>query len=213
MKKRIGKRGGLASTLIDIYSIFFYIFVLLLFIIIFSLHRGCSSSTTLGLGSDKDTTIETRMLLLNLLRTPVTLSDGRTMDIAELIVLNEMPSEDLEAELKDVITGALSDYILYVFEGDIDQSYIDNLWEMKITYREGSSVKIGKVSSDVCTSRLPITYELPLAYSPAEDSQTAEIKFSPCTDFLGVQWGGYSLPLSAHYPSYQGLVGMQWGDS
>lgn len=203
---RIGKRGGLASTLVDIYSIFFYVFVLLLFIIIFSLQRGCSSSaTSLGLTSDEDKTLEARMLLLSLLRTPAELSDGRVMDIAYMITLNELQPEGLEAELEAALTETMGSYFAGAFEGYEDSfRYMRQSWEMKVTYRSGSSFTIGEirvvrpyqVSPEIpdappfhCAETAEVSAEIPLVYDPAEDSQTARIEFSVCAGLLGRQWG------------------------
>lgn len=206
IKKRFGKRGGLASTLVDIYSIFFYVFVLLLFIVIFSLQRGCSSSATgLGLTSDEDKTIEARMLLLSLLRAPLTLSDGRTMDIADLIVLNEMASENLEAELEAALTGIMERYFAEAFEEYGDSfRYMRQSWEMKVTYRSDGLFTVGELRvvqpgrgslaildspAFYCAKTAETSVEIPLAYNPAEESQTARIEFSVCSGLLGRQWG------------------------
>lgn len=217
--KRLGKRGGLASTLVDIYSIFFYVFVLLLFIIIFSLHRCSSSATSLGLTSNQDKTVEARMLLLSLLKGPVVLSDGRTMDIAEMITLNELASEDLEEELEAALTETMAGYFAEAFEEYEDSlSYIRQSWRMEVTYRSDSPHILGTLTPDslssqplYCDQTTTVSGVIPLAYDSAKESQTAMIEFSVCTGLLGIQRGGYSLPLSSQYPTYQGLLGMQWG--
>lgn len=205
-KKTLGKRGGLASTLVDIYSIFFYVFVLLLFIIIFSLHRGGSSSATgLGLTSDEDKTIEARMLLLSLLKSPVVLPDGRTMGIAEMIALNELASEDLEEELEAALTETIEGYFAEAFEEYEDSfRYIRQSWEIKVTYRSDSSFAVGELRvvsprrgspgipdtpAFYCAETAEISVEIPLVYNPAEESQKATIEFSVCSGLLGRQWG------------------------
>ncbi len=207
-KKTLGKRGGLASTLVDIYSIFFYVFVLLLFIVIFSLNRGCSSSaTSLGLTSGEDKTLEARMLLLSLLRTPVSLSDGRVVDMAGMITLNELQSEDIEAELEAALTETMERYFAEAFEEYEDSfRYMRQSWEMKVTYRSDSSFTIGEIrvvrpyrySPGIpdappfhCAETAEVSAEIPLVYDPAEDSQTAKVEFSVCAGLLGRQWGDF----------------------
>ena len=121
-KKSLGKKGGVASTLVDIYSIFFYIFVLILFFFIFA---GAKGARELSLTSEEsDKTIEARMLLLSLLRSPVELSDGRVVDIADMITLNELLSEDLVSELEAALTESVGRR-LDVVPADLDRVQIN----------------------------------------------------------------------------------------
>lgn len=211
-KKTLGKRGGLASTLVDIYSIFFYVFVLLLFIIIFSLAKGfcilpsSCHAQEIGITSEEsDKTLEARMLLLSLLKGPVVLPDGRTMDIAEIIALNELASEDLEEELEAALTETIEGYFAEAFEEYEDSfRYIHQSWEIKVTYRSDSSFTVGELRvvsphrgspgipdtpAFYCAKTAETSAEIPLVYNPAEESQKATIEFSVCSGLLGRQWG------------------------
>ena len=203
-KKSLGKKGGIASTLVDIYSIFFYIFVLILFFFIFAGAKGARELSLMSEESDK--TIEARMLLLSLLRSPVELSDGRVVDIADMITLNELPSEDLVSELEAALTETMEGYFAEAFEYEDQFRYIRESWEMEVTYRSGNPLTLGKLrpvdlsslgaSEDASSSPLYycdqialVSMDIPLTYDPTKESQTAKIKFSVCAGLLGMQWG------------------------
>jgi len=64
-------RGQVPTALVDVFSYLFYIFVFVLFVLLFSISRGCSGPSEYTVQGEVDTTIEGRLLLLALMRAPV----------------------------------------------------------------------------------------------------------------------------------------------
>ncbi len=204
VKKIRGKKGGLASWMVDIYSIFFYIFVLLVFITLFSLHRGCTETQEASISSELDKGIEARVMLHSILRTPVLVSDGRLLDITELIVLHELPSEDFESLLEVEVTKGVEGYLEQALFDYLEEDYegsAENSWELNIDYRAGTeTMRIGRMQdmgvlwglihgreSAEYYEGVKVTVSLPLVYDSTASSQVVEVSLLVHTGMLGLQ--------------------------
>lgn len=203
---RFGKRGGLASYLVDIYSVFFYMFVLVLFIMLFSLNRGCLLSlfcdqgNRYAISSELDRGLEARLLLQDMLRSPVAMPDGSTLTISELLVLHEAGAGDYAQAIEQAVRASIEPYLGQGLDEDESADIVPRSWGMRITYRGTPGMEMGAIGAaqnvvrsprgsprptGPCSVKVSADAVVPLVYDQESASQVAEVTLIVCDELLG----------------------------
>lgn len=168
---RFGKRGGLASYLVDIYSVFFYMFVLVLFIMLFSLNRGCLLSlfcdqgNRYAISSELDRGLEARLLLQDMLRSPVAMPDGSTLTISELLVLHEAGAGDYAQAIEQAVRASIEPYLGQGLDEDESADIVPRSWGMRVMYRGAPALEMGALGNSPYPPN-PWNYGAPVSGGP-----------------------------------------------
>ena len=142
---------GVPGSIADIYAIVGFVLVLIIFIFLFQI-QGCNSKERVKAEiQSKAESINTNMVLLNYLRTPV-IVDGQKMDIADLISLyysNQVYENDLITNIAYISSKTNSDcFVLCIddekFEFNDCSFYDTECMGLKqiIPYPEGNTITI-----------------------------------------------------------------------
>ena len=186
-------RGQVPTALVDVFSYLFYIFVFVLFVLLFSISRGCSGPSEYTVQGEVDTTIEGRLLLLALMRAPVQFSDGSSLSVGEVIARNEY--EPRQQELRAAIESMMDGYLV---ASDPEENPDDLPWAVQITARYGRIALNRGNPLQSCGSRGgqrgqaaiytgPLQFQsasikIPLLYDPDRGDQIANVAIQMCTE-------------------------------
>ena len=205
---RFGKRGGIETSLVDIYSVFFYIFILVVFTMLFSLNRCflnlfCDQGDRYTISAELDRGLEARLLLLDILRSPVAMPGGGTLTVSELLVLHEAGAADYTAVIDGAVRARIESYLGQGLDDDESADLISRSWGMRITYRGTPGLEMGTLASSIgqaytprfyrgpppndgtCPVKVPASAVVPLVYNPGNESQVAEVGLVVCDELLG----------------------------